>query len=174
MTINIESIISFLISPEIQQKIFVVKVAFIAVGAILLIAIIVLILRTHYYQWLFMQDFWEFFTFRPFGAKKITKIWNKIVNRLSTGSESESKMAIIEADDLLDSSLKRLGFFGQTLEEKLSKLSSATVGNLDDIYAAHKVRNNIVHNPDYKLSPEEAKTAIEAYQRAFNSLQILT
>jgi hypothetical protein len=83
-------------------------------------------------------------------------------------------MAIIEADDLLDASLKRMGFTGQTLEEKLGKLTSATVGNLDDVYAAHKIRNNIVHNPDYRLGQDEAKVALEAYQRAFNSLQILT
>jgi len=83
-------------------------------------------------------------------------------------------MAIIEADDLLDASLKRLGFIGSTFEEKLGKLTSATVGNLDDVYAAHKVRNNIVHNPDYRLSQDEAKTTLKAYQGAFNSLQILT
>ena len=70
--------------------------------------------------------------------------------------------------------LKRMGFAGQTLEEKLSKLTSATVDNLDDVYAAHKVRNSIVHNPDFRLSQDEARAALGAYQKAFNSLQILT
>ncbi|MFH1423884.1 MAG: hypothetical protein ABIG29_02980 [Candidatus Nealsonbacteria bacterium] len=174
ININLDAIISFLISPEIQQKLLWVQFTFLSIGLILLIAIIILIFKTHYYQWLFVQDFWEFLTTRPFGAKRITKIWNKIINRLSTGAESESKMAVIEADDLLDASLKRMGFIGQTLEEKLGKLTSATVGNLDDVYAAHKVRNNIVHNPDYRLSQDEAKATLGAYQRAFNSLQILT
>jgi len=174
MTIDIDTIISFLVSPEIQQRLLWVKFGFLSVSLILLIAIVILILKTHYFQWLFVQDFWEFFTFRPFGAKRITRIWNKITKRLSTGLESESKMAIVEADDLLDASLRRMGFAGQTLEEKLSKLTSATVGNLDDVYAAHKVRNNIVHNPDYRLSQDEAKVTMDAYQKAFNSLQILT
>lgn len=174
LNINLDTIIAFLISPEIQQKLLIVKLSFILIGVILLIAIVVLILKTHYYQWMFIQNFWEFFTFRPFGTKRITKIWNKITNRLSTGVESEAKMAIIEADDLLDASLKRMGYTGQTLEEKLSKLTSATVSNLGEVYAAHKVRDNIVHNPDFRLSQEEAKTALDAYQEAFNSLQILT
>ena len=174
MTIDIDTIISFLVSPEIQQRLLWVKFGFLSVSLILLIAIVILILKTHYFQWLFVQDFWEFFTFRPFGAKRITRIWNKITKRLSTGLESESKMAIVEADDLLDASLRRMGFAGQTLEEKLSKLTSATVGNLDDVYAAHKIRNNIVHNPDYRLSQDEAKVTMDAYQKAFNSLQILT
>jgi len=174
ININLDTVISFLISPEIQQKLLWVQFAFLLISLILLITTIILILKTHYYQWLFGQDFWEFFTFRPFGAKRITKIWDKIANRLSTGSESESKMAIIEADDLLDASLKRMGFTGQTLEEKLGKLTAATVGNLDDVYAAHKVRNNIVHNPDFRLSRDEAKATLEAYQKAFGDLQILT
>ena len=174
MSINIEAIISFLISPEVQKQLFLVRVGFLSFGVLLLIAIIILILKSHYFQWLFVHDLWGFFTFRPFGAKRITKIWNKITKRLSTGVESESKMAIIEADDLLDVSLKRIGFTGQTLEEKLSKLTSATVGNIDEVYAAHKVRNNIVHNPDFRLSQDEAKVILEAYQKAFNSLQILT
>jgi len=173
ININLNTILSFLLSPEIQQKLFWVKFGFLSVGAILLAAIVILIFKTHYYQWLFVQDFWEFFTFRPFGAKRITKIWNKIIARLHTGMESELKMAVIEADDLLDASLKRLGFTGQTLEEKLSKLTSATIGNIDDVYAAHKVRNNIVHNPDYRLTQDETRVAIEAYQGAFTSLQIL-
>ena len=174
MTIDIDTIISFLLSPEIQQRLLWVQFWFLLISLILLIAIVILIFKTHYYQWLFMQDFWEFFTFRPFGAKRITRIWDRITKRLSTGSETESKMAIIEADDLLDTSLKRMGFAGQTLEEKLSKLTSATVDNLDDVYAAHKVRNSIVHNPDFRLSQDEARVALGAYQKAFNSLQILT
>ena len=174
MTIDIDAIILFLLSPEIQQNLLWVKFGFLLFSLILLIVIVIFIMRTHYLQWLFVQDFWEFLTFRPFGAKRITKIWNRITNRLSAGTESESKMAIIEADDLLDASLKRMGFAGQTLEEKLGKLTSATVGNLNDVYAAHKVRNNIVHNPDYRLNQDEARTVLEAYQRAFNSLQILT
>jgi len=174
MSINIDAIISFLLSPDIQQKLFAVKVSFISVGVILLVAIIILILKTHYIQWLFLQDVWEFFTFRPFGAKRITRTWNKIVKRLDAGSESESKMAIIEADDLLDASLKRMGFLGHTFEERLSTITSATVSNIDEIHAAHKIRNNIIHNPDFRLSQDEAKAALAAYQKAFNSLQILT
>jgi len=171
---TIKNIISFLVSPEIQHRLLWVQFAFLLVSLILLVAIIILILKSHYYQWMFLQNLWELFTFRPYGAKKITKAWNKIIKRLEAGSEPELKMAIIEADDLLDACLKRMGFIGQSLEEKLSKLTSATVSNLDEVYAANKVRNNIVHNPDYRLSQDEAKASLEAYQRAFNSLQILT
>lgn len=174
MDINLDSIISYLVSPDIQQRVFWVKVGFLSVGGFFLAGIIFCLSRTHYLQWRYMQDFWEFLTFRPFGAKKITKLWNKILKRLDTDLESEYKLALIEADDMLDVSLKRMGYMGQTLEERLGKLTSATIDNLDDIYKAHEIRNTIVHNPDYRLSLDEARSTLDIYQKAFNSLQILT
>jgi len=174
MNINLDTIISYLVSPDVQQQIFWVKVGFLSVGGFFLASIIFCLMRTHYLQWRYMQDFWEFFTFRPFGAKRITKLWNKILKRLDTDMESEYKLALIEADDMLDASLKRMGYMGQTLEERLGKLTSATIDNIDDIYQAHEIRNTIVHNPDYRLSLDKARSTLDIYQKAFNSLQILT
>ena len=174
MNIDLDTIISYLVSPDIQERVFWVKVGFLSIGGFFLAGIIFCLMRTHYLQWRYMQDFWEFLTFRPFGAKRITKLWNKILKRLDTGMESEYKLALIEADDMLDTSLKRMGYMGNTLEERLGKLTSATIENIDDIYQAHEIRNTIVHNPDYRLSLDEVRSTLDIYQRAFNSLQILT
>ena len=174
MEINFETILSFLTSHEVQQNLFGLKLGFLIISGVLLISIIVLILKTHYYQWWLFYDASQFLTRRPFGTGRMTMAWNKILNRLKTGSEREYKIAVIDADKMFDYSLKRMGYMGQTLEEKLSKLTSATLPNIEDIHQAHKVRNNIVHSPDYKLSLEEATTALDAYKKAFNDLQILT
>lgn len=171
--ITLDMVIGFLVSPEIQHRLLWVKFGFLLFSLIILISIVVLMLKTHYYQWLFVQDVFELITFRPFGAKRITKTWNKIIGRLDANVESESKMAVIEADDLMDASLKKLGYTGSTFEEKLGKLSKATVGNLTDLYSAHKIRNTIVHDPDFRLSQEEAKATLDIYQKAFVSLQVL-
>jgi hypothetical protein len=45
-----------------------------------------------------------------------------------------------------------MGFIGDTLGERLEKLTDATIPNLNQLSDAHKVRNSIVHDPDYKLS----------------------
>ncbi len=174
MTIDLNAIISFLTSGDVQQKLFWVKVTFLAVGGIFLAAIIYLILTTNYLRWLFVQDFWEFFTFRPFGAKRITKIWRKIVRRLDTGLEQEYRSAVVEADDMFDASLNRMGYRGQNLEERLDKLTFATLPNIKDVYEAHKIRNSIVRDPDYRLTLEEAKRTLDIFEKAFNALQILT
>lgn len=172
--ININTIISFLTSPEIQEKLFPAKIVFLVISGLFLGFIIFALLRTHYLEWLFFQPSVEFFTYRPFGAKKINRAWNKIFRRLETGIESEYKLAIIEADNMLDFTLTKMGYPGQTLEERLGKLTKTTLPNIEQIYEAHKVRNNIVHDPDYRLSLDEAKKTLNVYGKAFQDLQILT
>lgn len=174
MEINFDTILSFFLSGEVQQKLLGVRIGFLIFAGVLLAGIIILISKTHYLQWWLFQDASQFLTKRSFGGRLINRKWNNILKRLESGVESEYKTAIIEADKMLDTSLKRMGYMGQTLEEKLSLLTSATLPNIDDLYQAHKVCNNITHNPDYSLSLEEARTAMDAYEKAFNAFQILT
>jgi len=174
MNIDFNSIISFLTSTEIQEKLFPVKVVFLLISGIFLAIIIFILLTSHYLQWLFIQDFWEFLTRRPFGAKRITRRWKKILRRLETETEAEYKLAVIEADNMMDNSLKRMGYAGHNLEERLDKLTSATLPNIEQIHQAHRTRNNIVHDPDYRLSLDEAKKTLEIYSQAFQALHILT
>jgi len=74
---------------------------------------------------------------------------------------------------MLDDILKRMGYSGETLGERLNKLTIASLPNLEEAKEAHKIRNNIVHDPDYRLSLDEAKKTIETYERALTDLQAL-
>lgn len=103
----------------------------------------------------------------------MAKQWFKIKARLDTGQESEFKLALIEADDLLSEVLKRLGYAGETLGERIEKITKASLSNIEDIKEAHKTRNNIVHDPDYRLTLEEAKKNTEIYENALSGLQAL-
>jgi hypothetical protein len=87
--------------------------------------------------------------------------------------ESEYKLAVIEADSVLDDILKRMGFAGQTLGERLEKLTSASLTNIEEVREAHKTRNNIVHDPNYRLSLDEARKLISIYEKALVDLQAL-
>lgn len=115
----------------------------------------------------------EFFTFKPYGSKKIVKKWNKIKNRLNLPSESEHKLAIIEAEGLLDDIFKRIGFPGEVIGDRLKQITPLQLGNIEEIREAHKIRNNIVHDPDYRLSLEEAKKTFEIYEKALQNLEAL-
>jgi len=98
--------------------------------------------------------------------KKAVKEWAAITGRLQRGSEAELKLAVIEADKLFDDTIKRMGFAGETMSERLKKITPAQLSVIDNVWNAHKVRNNVVHTPDYKLSRLEAEAAIAVYEKA--------
>lgn len=131
------------------------------------------LLRTTWLKRMILWDAQEFLTYHPHGVKALTKQWVKIKSRLDTGVESEFKLSLIEADSLLNEILKRMGYSGDTLGEKLEKLTVASLPNIDDVKEAHQSRNNIVHDPDYRLTLDEAKSVIASFEKALVDLQAL-
>jgi len=174
MELDLNTILYYLTSPEIQQKLAGVKLGFLIVGGIFLVVTIFSICKSHYFQWLFMQDFAQFVTFRGFSTKKINQVWQKTLRRLESGSESEYKLAVVEADKILDNSLKRMGLMGKTLEERLGKLTATALPSIDDVYEAHKISNSIVRDPDFRLTLAQARKILDAYRQAFDTLDVLS
>jgi len=166
-----KSAIDFFLNPPPGGWLLVVKIVFFVVSGLLLFGITYALTRSSYLFWGFMEDASEFLTFRPSGVRKITKTWEKIAARLETGLETEYKLAVIEADGLLDDVLRKMGIKGDTLEDRLKGLTSATLPNLDEIGFAHKSRTEILHNPDQPLSLDEARRLLKVYEDALETLQ---
>ncbi|TET84150.1 MAG: hypothetical protein E3J36_02145 [Candidatus Nealsonbacteria bacterium] len=164
-------IISWLISPTFSGWLLILKILFIVAALILLGFIIFALAKTSWLKRLWIWDLVEFFSFRPYGVRKVVKAWAKITARLETGLESEYKLSVIEADSILNDILKRMGFGGETLGERLEKLTAATLLNLKQIWEAHKIRNNIIHDPDYRLTLDEARRVLDIYEQALRDLQ---
>jgi len=147
------------------------KIAVIVFALILFISICFFLKRSSWVKFRFLMDFTEFFTYRPYGVKRLDKIWAKIAKRLEMGSESEHKLAVIEADSLLNEILERTGVKGEALGERLKQLTVKLLPNIEDVWEAHKIRNNIVHDPDYRLTLDQAKKALAIYEQALQDLQ---
>jgi hypothetical protein len=64
-----------------------------------------------------------------------------------------------------------MGYAGETLGERLKNLTSATLSNIEEIKATHQVRNNIVHDPDYRLSLDDTRAALAVFEQALRDLQ---
>ncbi len=158
-------------SPSFTGGLLFVKILFILISLVSLGAIIFFINHTSWLKRLVIEDAGEFFTYKPFGVKSLEKSWNKVRMHLDSGLESEYKLAVIEADSMMDDILKRMGYVGESLGERLKKLTTATIPNIGDLNNAHQLRNNIIHDPDYKLSIDETKNAIDIYEQAFRDLQ---
>lgn len=161
-----------LLSPN-PTILLILKIIFGSISLLMIIGIIYFILKTNYLQTIYFQDVAEVLSFKPYGTRKIVKQWNKIKSRLSLPLEAEHKLAVIEADNLLNEILARIGYQGETLGEKLKQLTSLKLSNLDQALEVHKIRNSIVYDPDYRLSLEQAQKAIEIYEKSLKELQAL-
>ncbi len=165
-------IVSFITSFEFDVIFVYLKIIFIIFALIFLGSIIILLFKNTWLKRRFLEDITEFFTYRPFGVKRIFKQWAKIIKRLETGREGECKLAIIEADSLFNDILKEMGYGGETTSEKLKQLDSVTLPNIEQIWEAHRTRNNVVHDPDYHLTLEQAKKTMGIYEQALRDLEM--
>ncbi len=169
--IGINNIISFVFNPTFTGWLLFLKILLIILSLIFSGCIIFALIKTTWLKRMFIWDVTEFFSFRPYGMRKVEKDWAKITARLETDLESEWKLAVIEADSILNDILMKMGFGGETLGERLDRSTAATLSNLQQIREAHKIRNNIVHDPDYRVSLDETKRVVGIYEQALRDLQ---
>lgn len=100
--------------------------------------------------------------------------WQEILNHLESDNPNDWKLAIIEADVLLDDAIKEKGYAGQTLGERLKSISTAHMQTLDDAWDAHRIRNRVAHEgSDFILTQKLARNTITQYQRVFEELGII-
>lgn len=109
----------------------------------------------------------------PTADIKLNLEWAKIKEMGDSGREADMKLAIIEADKLFDDLLKRIGYVAEDMGGRLKLISPAQLSCIDDVWYAHKIRNQIAHQPDYQITSKEAQTAIDAFEQALRELEVL-
>lgn len=116
----------------------------------------------------------EAFATTPVPKGKLVQQWERIQRLMGEQDEEKWKMAIIQADNILDEIIKAMGFSGSTMGERLKKIKPVQFPLLDDAWRVHKVRNFIAHDPTYTLQRPTAQRAIEVYERIFRELGLFT
>lgn len=120
------------------------------------------------------------------GLRDEEKRWNELYNSGSKNSrlqdviahaESEQpndwKLAIIEADIILDQTLKERGYIGDSLGERLRSISSEQLASIGDAWDAHIVRNKIAHEgADFILTKRILDETMVRYRRVFAELGV--
>jgi hypothetical protein len=100
--------------------------------------------------------------------------WQEIKNQVNSVKESEWKMAVIEADKLVDDVLKSAGFAGESMGERLMLIKPDQLLNLQYLWDAHKLRNLLVHDVSYQMTHRQAIWAIEAFESVLRELEALS
>ena len=104
-----------------------------------------------------------------FNVEKYQTQWLAIENGLQQGNTASYSLAIINADKLLDEALKELRIPGQTMGERL-KRSGSRFSQLNNVWAAHKMRNQIAHEAGFTPEYKQARFALASFRQALKDL----
>lgn len=156
---------------SIQQLIMVI------VRVILPLAILILIVIAIYYKWK-GDDLVQLEQNRAYERIARTREiqsqntqntrWDQVVELFASAAPSDWRVAIIEADSMLDSLVTSLGYVGDTLGEKMKGIDKGNFPTLDEAWEAHKVRNRIAHDGvDFQLSETDKNQVWKMYEKVF-------
>ena len=100
--------------------------------------------------------------------------WQTVLDYLDSDNPAEWRIAVLEADAMLDEVTKKAGGAGDTLGERLKSIDPRGFKSLQSAWDAHKVRNMIAHEgTNFQLTKREAKRVVGLYEQVFNEFQYI-
>jgi hypothetical protein len=100
--------------------------------------------------------------------------WERVTENVHSENPNDWRLAIIEADVMLDELITGMGYYGGTLGEKLKTIAHGDMRSLESAWEAHKVRNQIAHaGSDFILTQREARRVIDLYEQVFTEFKYI-
>lgn len=100
--------------------------------------------------------------------------WERVEQYMTSLNPSDWKIAILEADNILDEIVERMGYKGTTLGERMKNIEASDFPYLEEVWDVHKLRNTLAHKgTNLDISRSEAEQAINIYHRVFKELGYL-
>ena len=106
--------------------------------------------------------------------KKNTQ-WEKILQHASSPNDSDWRLAILEADVMLEEVLRNKGYVGESLGDMLKSAEGGdSFLTLDQAWNAHRVRNRIAHDgQSFELSEREKDRVIALFESVFKEFEVI-
>ncbi len=150
-----------------------IKTIFMIVDVLLLVFLIFLLVKGWKYRPNFNIGEEEEKTY-TLGTAILSERWESIISRSKINSPESIRLAILDADNLVDDLLDRMGIGGgdsfaskeskgASMADKLENLSTDDFSTLNRLWAAHRGRNKVVHEPGFVISHEEAQKTLDDY-----------
>lgn len=100
--------------------------------------------------------------------------WNRVLEQVHSDNEQNWRLAILEADIMLNELLDVLGYRGETMADKMKQADRARFHTIDFAWEAHKVRNAIAHQGSQQLLDQrEARRVVGLFERVFKEFQFV-
>ena len=103
----------------------------------------------------------------PIPAKKMIKRWNAIAKLLEGDDPTVWRAAIVEADNMLDEVLKKLGYDGANMDERLENIHVDQFPSLAEAWRAHSIRKFIGEDLAYQPTREVVDKTFDIYRDIF-------
>ena len=116
-------------------------------------------------------------TVHPIAANDTSRTqlrWERILQEVSAEDEHKWRVALLEADILLNELLDVLGYRGETMADKMRQVVKADFNTIDLAWEAHKIRNRVAHDgASFPLSAREARRVIGLYDQVFREFKFI-
>ncbi len=114
----------------------------------------------------------DFLNKRP--EEKGNEKWAHVLELMNSSNPSEWRLAIMEADIMLDEMLRAQRYHGDSVGEMLKSVEESDMSTLDAAWEAHKVRNRIAHSgADFELNERETKRVLALFESVFKEFEII-
>lgn len=99
--------------------------------------------------------------------------WMGVTRKMETGTPDSMKVAIIDADKLVDGILKIAGIKGEHMADRLAAIATDNYVSYNRLWEAHRLRNQLVHSTDFTISKTQAQNAISSYEAFLKEIGVL-
>lgn len=102
------------------------------------------------------------------------KRWAHVQSLIASHNPTDWKMAILEADVMLEDMTRALGLPGDTLADRLKSVEPSDFLTLQKAWEAHKIRNQIAHQgSNFALEHRQAILTIRLYEEVFHEFRLI-
>jgi hypothetical protein len=93
---------------------------------------------------------------------------------LNSENESDWRLAVLEADLILEDMLEKIGYPGATIGDKLKGIERSDFNTIDQAWEAHRTRNLIAHEGgDFRITNREARRVVGLYEQVFKEFHFI-
>jgi len=105
---------------------------------------------------------------------RINKRWEKVQTFIMSSNINDWKLAILEADVMLEEMVNQIGYPGESLGEKLKNVERSDFTTVELAWEAHKIRNTIAHEgTDFLITHREVLRVIGLYEKVFQEFRYI-
>ncbi len=110
----------------------------------------------------------------PMSVEQKNARWVYIEKLFESDNANDWRVAIIEADSMLDELLQSYNFPGDNLGERLKNADAKRLPTIQSAWEAHKVRNRIAHEGvNFQLSEREAQMTKKHFEFVFRNSGVI-